>query len=673
MPLPSPASPYQQLNQPAVQFQVWIGPTDGTAPAAKHVDSDYFPVSAHITASSRRDDVLTVHTKNPARIMDWSPGGGLMGRQVEIRALDDKGNPTNVISWGFSARQPARVDEQSEIYAIEARIGEEHFGNKLELWPTWDANASSRLNVGLALAFNPEIDGIIEPNKSDKTDSTNAWNYVLHPESIRTAASQTFQQHTASLWTMADAVLAVCWWLNPSETYIKNPTRADVDAAFATRNELLKNVVIPLGTSLPLALDLLIAPLEYGWHLKHGLDSNGNRQTTIRFYQRGTGPKRNLQMQRAGETRDIRKTQVLSFDALTSIVDLANRVIVYGDYIKREVTVVLAKAWETQYDTQRLSDLKEGTTFSTEHPEVGRKWVLDTAGDYIGLRPELTAPYDLGTLFTDTALIRRRKFTRCLSQHTDADDRESNGYRVDWYNSSRAGATDYRDKHDPGWVRVKWSFAVLEKEAGIFFDGDTVPLQLWALIYGGTPDLARVRITATLTGDRRVKGDAVRQAASSNAQDLTLVLEMPDKFQNSKVDTSTNYGSIFSDHPTLARDDTAAILSYAQQVRSAEDAIRLDTSIPLEGALHPEYQIGDVLPLVAGRNLSLQLAANRYPQVVGVVHHFQGQQVELLLESFRKERPRVVLDNGNRLAVGATPPNVQTGPKNPRHPRFGKA
>ena len=655
----SPASPYQQLSQPATEFQVWLS-NDGFPPVAANFGVNLYPISAHLTASGKRDDVLLVHNLTPAPIANRGLTGGdsFLGRQIDIRAIDDNGDPNIVIAWGVICRQPILLDGDANFYAYEARIGDEHFGDRLEKWPTWDSVAEDTLEVMLPLVFNPEIDGTICPNMSDKIDDTNEWHYFLHPESTRTDAAKEYQEQEPSRWKLSDAVLFLSWWLNDGETYIANPTQADVTAAFADRDDLLRNVSIPIGASLPTALDLLLGPLEYSWHLVHGLDDDGLRITYLRFYQRGKGPSKQLYLQKPGETRDIGKSNVLALDLMVSVVDLANRVICYGDYEKREVTVELQKCWDPALDETRLADLRESSDFSKAHPEVMRKWILDTGADYIGLRPELVDPEVLHGVFSDDLLVMRRKFLRCLSQHPDGDDTESNGFRVEWWNKYVPLAVTHTVKTDPGWIKVKWPFSVLEKECGIVFDGDAVPLQLWTLIYNGTPDDAHVRITATITGDVRVKGDAVRQATSSNGVDIILTLDVSDRFQNSKVDTSTPYGSIFSADPTDARDDTAAILTYAQQIRTAEDAIRLDTSIPLEGALHPEYQIGDVLPNVTGRNLDLTLAANRWPQVVGIVYHFQGQQVELLLESFRKERPRVVLSNKALDVVGAEAPRV---------------
>ncbi|HEY4263416.1 MAG TPA: hypothetical protein VGM98_24850, partial [Schlesneria sp.] len=474
MPTSSPASPYGQLSQPAVKFEVWMGDEDGNPPS-KHPAGDgkptgfrpdLFPVTASQMAGSSRDDVLIIQTMLPEPMLDDSLDRYL-NRQVEVWAMAP-GAPEVLISWGAICRKPVLVDGSTDTYSFEARIGDDHFGNKLETVPIWDPKAdggtAGRLDVMWPLVFNPEIDGIIEPNMSDHVDQSNKWHYLLDPESMRSQASRNLQSHLASYWKLSDAVLSLCWWLNPDQANIRNVTQADVKGAFSARDDLLKNVEIPIGTSLPEALDLLLTPLEYGWYLIYTLDQNQQRQSTVRFYQRGKGQFRQILMQRPGSIRDIRKTQVVAFDTVVSNVDLVNRVIVYGDVQKREVTVNLVKGWAPQYDSKRLSDLKEGSLFAKDHPEVGRKWVWNEAGDYIGLRPEITSAAVLTGVFPDTLAIRRRKFLRCLSLHVAADDHESNGYWVEWYNKNAKGAVSYTNRMDPGWERIKWPFSVLEKE-----------------------------------------------------------------------------------------------------------------------------------------------------------------------------------------------------------------
>lgn len=647
----APASPVKSLSQKAARLIVWLGPTDGTKPTSANEVDWLIPQQMSITAGSSRDDVLSFVVdlaKLGARLVDTTAPVNLQ-RQVELRTLDDNGDPNVVLGWGFLAKNPQAINSDAESTSFEARIANFHFGKRLTTYPVWRVYkdiANARLDVMRPLVFNPEIDEKIEPNMSSIFYDVKNWNYVIDPESLRTTASQEYQDQTASLWKISDAALALCWWLNPDETYIKNPTWYEVREQFAARNELLKNVEIPMGSFLPEALDALLGPFEYGWHLVH--TGGFIRQTTIKFFARGEGVKRPVLLQRPGELRDIKKTNVAEFDAVYDIFELANIIEVHGGFLKRESTFELKKGWKTEYDTKDLPDISKGEAFYEEHPSVGRKWILNEAGDYTNLREEITEPYSFDDLFPSPQQIRRRRFQRCLSQHPDADDLESNGYVLQWYDSTQDDAVDPDVQSDPGWVRVTWPFSVLEKECGISFEGPTPPGPLWDLI-AVDPTTARLRITATVVGDQRLKGIATKRASSPNAQDVPLVLDLQDRFQFSKVETT----SIFSGRPSIARDDTTAIQTYAESVRDIEDACHIHCSVTLEGIAHPQYSIGDLIDNVKGRNLTLNAfspsggANTRNPQIVGFVWHLAGnQRLELLLDSFERERPQIIHENG---------------------------
>ncbi|HEY0981461.1 hypothetical protein, partial [Schlesneria sp.] len=617
MPTAPSRSSASSLLLNATKFVVLLGPDSGATPTMADEVDYLIPLSASISSAGRRDDVLTFAWRDMPRLVDTTTPVG-MKRQIELRAIDENGDPTIVVGWGQMARQPQRIDESSEVVSIEARIGDQHFGKRLTFYPTWSVVTSSRLDVDRELVFNPEIDGVVRPNRSWKSDGTNQWNYVLDWDSIWTPRAVSFQQGTASLWTVQEVVLALCWWLNPEQTYIKNPTKAELAATWSQFGEVppIKNVAIPYGASLPDALDALLIPLHMSWHLEHSIEG-GERKTRLRFFQRGTGPTKQVLMQRPGESRDVKKTNILSFDASYSVIDLANRIECYGQLEQVELTCILRKGWRTTYDTVPLSQLTVGQSMYNTNPEIGRLWVLNESNEYDGLRPEITGVHggDLDAAdFTGKLVRRRRRFLRCLSQHVDADDRESNGYRVDWWDAFQPGATNPETKSDPGWKRVKWPFAVLEKQCGIMFDGETPPEELWRKIRSGNAAQALVRITATIVGDRRVSGIATRKPDSVNGLDMTLVLDVSDKFQKSKISTR----SIYSGAPTEARDDTTAIKEYADKVQGIEDVMRLDCSIRLERFLHPELKIGDLLPKVSGRNLSLKLnSTGRAPQIIG--------------------------------------------------------
>ena len=637
---------------------VLVGELDGSTPTVDNDAKHLIPLTCSISSTGRRDDVLTFGYLSQPRLVDTSFPLG-METQIELRAIDEEGEPSIVIGWGMMVRQPQRIDDNSEMVTIECRIGDQHFGAKITQYPIWafdtESGEGSEVWIQRPLIFNPEIDGQIRPNMSWYQDETDGFYYVQDWESSWTNNAILQQGGNPSMWDLKNVVLALCWWANPAQTFIQNPTMDDLDgaSAFAGVTPQIANLAIPFGASLPDALDAVLVPLEMSWYLSHSSDGDSGRQTKIVFFRRGDGPTKSVYLQPPKSIRDVTKTNILSWDAHYSVIDLANRIECYGDFEKVESTFQLYLGWNNDYDATTLDKLAIGQPLYNTNPEIGRRFVLNEAGDYNDMRPEITVPYDFaadGLEFTQNLTVRRRRFFRCLSQHTDGDEDISNGYRVDWYDWNQFGAVFPVFKNDPGWVRAKWPFTVLEKECGIMFDGNTPPEPLWRLISAGNANSVHVRITATVCGDKRVSGVANATGKSANGMDMTLVLNVADKFQRSIVSTH----SIFTGSPSEARDDTAAILTYAQNVQTIEDVLRLDCSIHLEGALHPEFSIGDTIPKVDGRNLSMQLtAAGRAPQIVGFNMDFQKQSCELLLETFKKERPHVVHDGGKARVIQA--------------------
>ena len=663
MSISAPSSYLNPIEATAEELIVLLGDEEGNAPAVDDEVDYLIPQRVGWYANGGRDDILTFQVDLELleeRLVDTEAPVGYQ-RQVEVRMLDENGDPTDVLGWGFISKQHQTIDDRQEGMILEARLDKTVFGLPLTSYPVYDGTEKPAnpplVAVERKMVFNPEIDEQVLPNMSDQLRAVGdeagdegegavtpgKYNYFLDPESVRTTQAEGFQDQTASLWPLANAVYMLCWWLNPYETWILNPTLDELRDVFVDRDDLVKNIEIPFGVFLPDALDALLLPCEYGWHLIHELNEDGGRETRMRFYERGTGISKEVLMQRPGDFKSFDSTNVNEWNVSISLTDMANNILVYGANLKRESTFILQKGWDASDDTLDLADLEVGQPTAIDKPFVGRKWVLNEAGDYIGRRPEITEAYDLDSLFDTPTPARRRKFEQCLSQRTSGDDEESFRFRVDWYDSTQDGASDSADKDDPGWIQVKWPFSVLEKECGILIEGATPPDALWSLMQP-SPDQAKVRITATLRGDSRIQAIATRRPQSPNGMDVALVLDMGNKFQDSAVSTD----SIFDGKPNIARDDTAKIQKYAEDVRDIEDCAQVNCSMILEGINHPDFEIGDLVNQAAGRNISLngyvaQTGVEpRCPQIVGFNFLVAGgQRLELLMESFKAERPEV--------------------------------
>lgn len=453
-------------------------------------------------------------------------------RQYEIRARDDEDEPNIILAWGVEVQRTVDLGEHSESVHVTCRLDDFLFGQPLNSYPILDASGGTnyRRNIELPLVWNPEreINGtpVIEPNQSVFTDSNetggtnHGWSFVLDPESGRTTASRQFQMTdggtsygtVAPLWSIAEAAYALCWWCNDEETWIANPAAlADVQSQLGTLGDdrtLLKNQRQSYGHYLPKQLDELLTPHGFGWYLEHSavdpdpvLDPPQKvRVSTIRFYRKGEGMPVSLLRAKEG-TKTRLNTNVNHLRSQVSIVEMANVIQVYGAPERREATFELKKAWAAADDTLHAAELTIGKETYKTKPFVGRKWVYDTAGDYIDLRTSYTAPDDLTQYFDPAAwadnltylvgetvirtgtcylclvenenseptnnaatppvstnpnwqviddpsgslAFRRRVFLPCLSEKSRGDDGVSNRYVLEWFNPNAGLAAEAWD------------------------------------------------------------------------------------------------------------------------------------------------------------------------------------------------------------------------------------
>jgi hypothetical protein len=201
------------------------------------------------------------------------------------------------------------------------------------------------------------------------------------------------------------------------------------------------------------------------------------------------------------------------------------------------------------------------------------------------------------------------------------------------------------------WVRFKHQFSVLEHECGILFESPQIPGELWYLLQDGKQD--RLRMTCSIEGDRLVQARAIRRDSSPNEQNVELVLDLPDKFQDARIVRGSKFSQSATTVTTVthARNDTAAMQDYAARVQTVEDCAQVSCTVDLEGLFHPELEIGMLVDKIDG--LDLQLDANnpldpagpdrtrRKLQIVGFEGDYQRQMCTVTVETFKQERPEV--------------------------------
>jgi hypothetical protein len=574
------------------------------------------------------------------------------------------GDPTaqaaeTVLFWGkLSGAEVAIGGDESATY--EARMSRHHFGEPVygmeEFNPTINGNGILRQD----LEFNPTISfsgtlgqriqntrglGVVRGNMSDRRQWGKAKaNTFLDPARVFSAAARRYNdggseatpksiddaKFTASdkHWTLLEAAYYLCWALNEAEPYIKNPTREDLKL-LDDPTAIVRDVVIPLGTFLPEALDILLHPFGFGWRI----DYAGRGSRKIAVFRRGSGVERTVRLQSPGESINPAKTNVETCRLGVGTESLINEVYVYGGRELYEATFNLKRAWSASLD-----DL-DFFTLSTTHPDwkdnpqrhrVWRDWVLDEGGDYIGVRSDYKKPYDFEDIFGPGIGVvpRRRRFHPCLTLDKDRLPVGQNGYFVEFFDGLN-------------WVSVEkltnGSFEVLTNECGIRFTGVAPPEQL--KFAGAT---AAIRITASVYSDERLLAVASRSGDSVQSDIIPLFIDAEGSFHKRKINsTSQFYDQVQSKaYESSQVDDQERIDEYAERIRSAWDQSDVSGTIVIPD-LEEIYEIGTVIRRMEGRDIDFDIgstAGKRYPQVVARTLDVQRQKQTLTLETMRNMR-----------------------------------
>lgn len=681
------------------------------APRNKAQDS---PLSTPVTRFGvyvRDDsDPMTGEDESPdyrfAELSLGSGAGRLDTAQFEIvqrdKGLSDAHTPTE-FSRKVEIRTPPRTKDEADAGVPDTTIFRGELGICTAAWSeagTERLNARARVEqwyfgepiTGYTVAkyddpdylyrtmhddvvFNPEIDEVIEGNRSDhfveittdppSTATDVPKRYVwLDPESVRSENAQTYNGQLNGSWTLSQAVMSLCWLLNPSETYIKNPDYAALNKTCEDAPSVL-NVSIPRGVYLPTALDLLLNPLGFLWRIDYVQKSDDadppvyTTEMRIVVYKRGEGPEKTVTIQPWGQNKDIRKTNVRMAEVEYNIADTANIVKVYGGHLEVEGTFELKRAWVEADDALTADDLRKGAPIDGEadttsqydaKPHVWRKWVLNEGGDYTGSRTivrPITSTFDINTIEQDVDgtivyplgqnnVPKNRKFWPPLTKDTDGRRRD---YLVEYFLPASYGGTDK-------WIDVLTSenghFEVLERECGILFTGLTPPRDIVDL-----GDDARVRITACLRSDQRISYTTAQAQECPNSNVITMVVNAETQFYKRSrlfyVDEFSQYWSRFTETELLPetpeadeRDDTTAMQTYANNLRDNESSARIAASITLEG-FRPEYKRGDIITKIDGREISFDqnsktALTRRYLQITGIT--YTPTETVLELETF---------------------------------------
>lgn len=634
------------LSIPAKKWIVRLGNAAGDSPeSTSETKRLRYPI-VHLSAGGQQMDRIELTYDlgaNGERLVDQSIRQGL-ARQIEIVEIPREPQAAEkLIAWGELTSEAKSVDN-GEMLSYTATIEPYHFGSTLNgMLIRSPVGAHAIVTINGDIEFNQERDGHVEHNRSAYT-GTGLAHYWVDPDSVRTAASQSYTGDQGNEWTLSEVVQALCWHCNPSETYVKNPSSQDLET-WLTDAPAVRNLIVPPGKYLSDYLDLVLEPYGYTWKRTYSYDVTGDpptsytRRVSFAIFRLGDGlPIAALQQRpSATATAAHSKSSLVQWEIETDIGAIVNRVRVEGALVQREVTIELYRGWPEADDALTSAELTQSENADFElHQNAWRLWVANEAGDYCSLRstvkPIPSTPISLTAVFTDGYVPKRRPAKDCLTHCQDDTNGEARRRRpplIEWYNT------------DDEWAPLPngWGETVLTDQLGVYFAGDSPPDDLIA-----RGDDARLRITCTIEGDNRLTATAERSSDSINLRTNTVTIVAEDRFVDYQIQFGgTTYDSILAGSPSSeTRDDTAEITAFAEKVRAQEDmaAVRADMTIV---GLSSIYSVGKLLSSIAGRNIDLYRRADtavdqKYPQIVSVVYDYQKQVTRLTIQPINEQQ-----------------------------------
>lgn len=531
----SPYSPHGDRARPAVELLAFVGDAAGAAPSSltdaapwllpidfQHVSGgDLNTCTLQIdldTLDSRYQDILV-----PVEV----------DRTVEIREVRN-GNVDTLFAWGKLATNSISVNDRQESSTITCRLDPTALELKLLTYHDYyDDDADQTVKVYRDLVFNPVHEGVVVGNRSTAGDDDGAFHFLSH-WSVKTIRSLALQQQAPKRWTLAEAVHRLCWYCNPDEERLTNPTITDLRNTLddTERDTQFRNHTIPLGSTLFDALDALLRPYSCSWRLKWS-GALGSVVTEIEIFELGRGLEEPLRIQRLGDTIHNRRTNVADVKVDFDITAQPNRIIAVSGLRQLEVEINLYPAWDPADDPLGVSngfldeydELANGDDYQLgeKKEHVGRKWAANEAGDYNGFRSSQTT----AQVLPQTVRRVRRPMLPCLTRARDGQLVGNRGYVLDWQ--------DFADE----WHEVQDAYRVATDEAAIWFT-ELPPVEIWNE-YLADKENYGLKITATIVLDDRVLVETNRRSDSPQGQDHWLYLDLSSEYAEKRLDMSSPF------------------------------------------------------------------------------------------------------------------------------------
>ena len=514
----------------------------------------------------------------------------------------------------------------------------------------------------------------------------------------------------AEYWTARDMLryvlsptfnLAYQYWPIADPNQLSGLSHADFD-------NTLNHIAVD-GLSILEAVQLICKHL--GWSFREDYDNDGVNLIFFKIgaasgYTRNAQRTTILHQLHAPAVAEIISDAVLegkkllwSMDLAEDIASVVNNPWGLGAPQRFEFTAELVPAWLdddlepdtsesyanlffTESDLQNMVDKNSKSYFKYYHPrgddfrrDVGRKWSLNESGRYSKADTyNRGVPFDFIDIVPDEYIIDsdtgkrlfapfRRQLLPCLT--IEKNSLNSIGIVVEF--SFDGGET---------WQIIPASISSLKDECGIYIDEanlaelvdkdegiiaegalEGIQLNYWTSfcddklnnrIFKDGEWKTRIRVTATVQLDQRIR----RQAAPSSASGSP--------FQHSQIyDFSEKYGllkrtpsSIFApssppadtDLSAYELDSTDFFDKHLQAIRAANEDKSVSGQFTLErlwlgdGSGEPEFALGDCIESITGREYDLSASlgsATIYPEIIQIIYLPEQQKTKLITRDLR--------------------------------------
>lgn len=606
------------LFQAYSELVVNIGNNNGDAPQADLFEGVHCSRVVQSAGGQRLDFAELTHQLTSSLINRTQPSGSTRMVDVLLPATSHV-----KIHRGDYLVESIDISKDAESLMASSQLSPYHYGFAVTGYDVWNPLTVSEDQIDEDIIFNPTIDNETAFNRSSvlrgfsRVDPVTSLGYYwAHPELADSSIGQTFQAQTISEWTMTEAAKALCGLLNYDEAFIFNPTPTEFDKLIGAPE--LRDVRIPIGTRLNEALDILLIPLGYNHFINYSL-----AKPILKLFKIGDGPEKELKYQTPGTSLDLELSNVNQFNISNSSADTFNEVIALGEFEEVEVTIPIYPGWPSGQDDLSPADLaKDGQDYETA-TSAYRLFIANEAGDLdatverFGVKPEVP---DLTSVVTSWVPHRRTLGEPLTYLHgVDIYDDGSAGDAYDFEEQRPQRmpiVLEWSDDAGATWQREEstWTVKLCPDQIGVYFDMREIPTELYDALndsYG----MLRMRITGTVFSDWRVTGLAPKQAWAVNGRDIRQPLKVPEKFQHRWRQTSGAYASslYLTGHDADERDDRAVIKVWAEKIRDQNHYAEVDAEYRLPG-WHTEYEIGDLITKIAGREISLNMAPSNAPE-----------------------------------------------------------